>query len=128
MGVQSQLLETAKGKEVEVFLTAAPGRLAGVIEVVAPDALMLRDGPDDVWVSLAAVVAVRVHARATESTGRAATAAIPKVKLFCRQCGYERIGREPGPGEEAPPTPADRAAAICPVCGSTRWTRERPQV
>lgn len=128
MALQSAMFEAAKGKEVEVLLATAPGRLAGVLEAVGPDALMLRDGPDDVWVSLSAVVAVRVHARAQEATGRPATAAIPKVKLFCRQCGYERIGRDPGAAEEAQATAAEGAAAICPVCGSTRWTRERPQV
>ena len=130
--VQSQLFEAAQGKEVEVLLAGQQGRIAGTLVSVAPDALQLRDGPDDVWVSLAAVVAVRVHARAPETTsvGSKRTApAMRSVTLYCRQCGYERVGREPASGEEPQPAGAGAGATAetCPVCGSTRWTRERPQ-
>jgi hypothetical protein len=129
MGLQAQLFEAAKGKQVEVLL-AQQGRIVGILESVGADALQLRDGPDDVWVSLAAVVAVRVHARVPEAANAGSKSAAPAtrpVTLFCRQCGYERVARELASGEEAPPIGADRAAEICPVCGSTRWTRERPQ-
>ena len=111
---------------------AQSGRVVGVLEAVGPDGLQLRAGPDDVWVSLAAVVAVWVHARAPEaaSAGGGRPAPRRQVTLFCRRCGYERVGPEPASGDEAPAAGpgTNRAAETCPVCGSTRWTRERPQV
>ncbi len=135
MEVPSGLFEASKGKVVEVVLTGQQGPIVGVLELVGPDSLELRDGFDDVWVNLSAVVSVRVHTRTPPAKGvdsKRFVTTEPKtreVALFCRECGYERIGREPvsederreaGPG-------ADQAINTCPACGCTSWTEKKPQ-
>src|SRR5664280_1530852 len=63
MDVPSGWFEAAKGKEVEVVLTGQQGPITGILESVGASSLELRDGLDDVWVSLSAVVSIRVHSR-----------------------------------------------------------------
>ncbi len=135
MEAPSGLFEASKGKEVEVVLTGRQDPIVGILASIGPTSLELRDGLDDVWVNLAAVASVRVHARTAPARGGDANPPVttkPKtreVALFCRECGYERVGREPvseAEGREAGPG-ADRGIDTCPACGCTSWTRQKPQ-
>jgi hypothetical protein len=136
MEVPSGLFEASKGKEVEVVVTGQQGPITGILELVDANFLELRDGPNDVWVDLSAVVAVRVHARTPPARGVDSKRSVTsepetrEVALFCDECGYERMGREPvseGEGREAGPG-ADQGINTCPACGCTSWTRKKPQL
>ncbi len=136
MEVPSGLFEASKGKEVEVVVTGQHDPIVGILELVGANFLELRDGSDDVWVDLSAVVAVRVHSR-TPPVGvvdsKRSLTTEPKtreVALFCEECGYERIAREPVSEEErrgAGPG-ATQGINTCPACGCTSWTHNRPQL
>jgi hypothetical protein len=136
MEAPSGWFSAAKGKEVEVVLTGQHDPVVGVLASIGPDSLELRDGLDDVWVNLAAVVSVRVHARTAPARGGDAKPPVTtgpetrEVTLFCAECGYERVGREPvsdAEGREAGPD-ADQGINTCPACGCTSWTRQKPQL
>ncbi|HQT95066.1 MAG TPA: hypothetical protein PK435_10575 [Thermoanaerobaculaceae bacterium] len=135
MEVPSGLFEASKGKEVEVVVTGRQAPIAGILESVGANSLELRDGPDDVWVNLSAVVSIRVHARQPPVKGvdskRSVTSepGTREVVLFCKECGYERMGREPIAAAEKPEAAPGAVQAIdtCPACGCTSWTRTRPQ-
>jgi|NGEPerStandDraft_6_1074524.scaffolds.fasta_scaffold00193_15 hypothetical protein len=135
MDVPSGWFEAAKGKEVEVVLTGQQGPITGILESVGASSLELRDGLDDVWVSLSAVVSIRVHSRKPPVRGVDSKRSVTsepetrEVVLFCEECGYERMGREPVSAAEKPEAAPGAVQAIdtCPVCGCTSWTRKRSQ-
>jgi hypothetical protein len=135
MELPSGLFAASKGKDVEVVVTGRHDPIVGTLESVGADFLELRDEFDDVWVNLSAVVSVWGHARvppagAIDSKSSSTTA--PKtreVALFCEECGYDRIAREPVPeGEKREPGTGPRQATYtCPACGCTSWTYKKPQ-
>jgi hypothetical protein len=136
MEAPSGLFAASKGKEVEVLLTGRQDPIVGMLASISPTSLELRDGLDDVWVNLAAVVSVRVHSRTAPAPGGEANPPVttrPKtreVALFCQECGYERVAREPvseAGGREAG-SRADLGSDTCPACGCTSWTRQKPQL
>lgn len=136
MEVPSGLFEASKGKEVEVVLTGQHGPITGILESVGANSLQLRDGLDDVWVNLSAVVSIRVHARTPPARGVDSKPSVTsepetrEVALFCEECGYERMGREPVSEEEGREAGlgADQGINTCPACGCTSWTHKKPQL
>jgi hypothetical protein len=135
MEVPSGLFAASKGKDVEVVVTGRHDPIVGTLESVGANFLEIRDGLDDVWVSLSAVVSVRVHARvppAGDVDSKRSSTTEPKtreVAVFCEECGYDRIAREPVSEEERrePGPAAGQATYICPACGCTSWTYKKPQ-
>ena len=134
MEVPSGLFAASKGKDVEVVVTGRHDPIVGTLESVGANFLELRDELDDVWVNLSAVVSLRVHARVPPAGGvdskRPSTTGpeTREVALFCEECGYERIAREPVSEEERREAGPGAAQGIttCPACGCTSWTYKKP--